>query len=108
MHFNSEVNAITNERYYLNDPIEKVKYLLDAWINEGSGSVIDKVEGIYINVTIYEPLSGSSYIPLPNVLNNSIKGLIHIKNKDDKCFLWCHIRFINPQDRNTERINKED
>ena len=37
MHFNSEVNAITNERYYLNDSIEKVKYLLDAWINEGSG-----------------------------------------------------------------------
>ena len=108
MHFNSEVNTVTNERYYLNDPIEKVKYLLDAWINEGSGSVIDKVERIYINVAIYEPLSGSSYIPLSNVLNNSMKGLINIKNKDDKCFLWCHIRFIHPQDRNAERINKED
>ena len=53
MHFNSEVNAITNERYYLNDSIEKVKYFLDAWINEGSGSVIDKVEGIYILMSLY-------------------------------------------------------
>ena len=22
--------------------------------------------------------------------------------------MWCHIRIINPQDRNAERINKED
>ena len=108
LYFNSEVKTITNQRYYLNDSFEKGKNLFDIWISEGSGSVIDKVEGIYINVTNYEPLSGSSYIPLPKVLNNSKKGLINLKNKDHKCFMWCHIRMLNPQNRNAERTNKED
>ena len=81
LYFNSEVKTITNQRYYLNDSFEKGKNLFDIWISEGSGSVIDKVEGIYINVTNYEPLSGSSYIPLPKVLNKSKKSLINLKNK---------------------------
>ena len=63
---------------------------------------------LYINVTNYEPLSGSSYIPLPKILNNSKKGLINIKNKDYKCFMCCHVRLINPQNRNAKRINKGD
>ena len=25
-----------------------------------------------------------------------MKGLINIKNNDNKCFLWCHIRHENP------------
>ena len=37
-----------------------------------------------------------------------MKSLINIKNIDFKCFLWCHIRFINPQNKNGERINKKD
>ena len=36
-----------------------------------------------------------------------MKGLINIKNKDLKCFMWCHIRLINPQNKNAERINKK-
>ena len=37
-----------------------------------------------------------------------MKGLINLKNKDRKCFMWCHVRLINPQNRNAERINKQD
>ena len=33
---------------------------------------------------------------MPNKLRNSMKGLINIKNNDNKCFLWCHIRHLNP------------
>ena len=46
--------------------------------NEGSGWIIDKVEGLNINTANYEPLSGSSYISLPKELNNSMKGLVLI------------------------------
>ena len=53
-------------------------------------------------------MSGSSYIPLPKVLNNSKKGLINLKNKDHKCFMWCHVRLINPTNSHPERINKQD
>ena len=37
-----------------------------------------------------------------------MKSLINLKNKDHKCFMWCHVRLINPQNRNAERINKRD
>ena len=78
------------------------------WINESSAWNIDQIDGLYINTSNYEPLLGGSYIPLPKVLNNSMKGLINLKNKDHKCFMWCHVRLINPQNRNAERINKQD
>ena len=34
--------------------------------------------------------------------------MINLKNKARKCFMWCHIRLINPTDTHPERINKED
>ena len=51
---------------------------------------------------------GTSYIKLPSESNNSMKGLINIKNKDDECFKWCHVRFINPTNSDPEKINKQD
>ena len=44
-------------------------------------SVIDEINGLYINISNYEPLLGGSYIPLPKALDNSMKGLINLKNK---------------------------
>ena len=31
-----------------------------------------------------------------------------MKNEDDECFRWCHIRHLNPQDKNPQRIKKSD
>ena len=72
------------------------KKLIDYWINEGSGWIIDSIESQYINISTYKPLLGSSYINLPIELRNPTKGLINIKKKDQKCFLWYHVRHINP------------
>ena len=41
-------------------------------------------------------------------LRNPRKGLIHIKNKDEKCFLWYHVKHINPSKEYPERIKKAD
>ena len=106
-YFNSTIKTVINDRYFIEKSFEEIINRIDHWISEGSGWIIDNVESFYINIANYEPLSGSSYIPLPKELNNSIKGLINIKNKDLKCFLWCHIRLINPQNKNAERINKQ-
>ena len=70
--------------------------------------IIDKIENIWINISNYDPLVGRNYISLPPELNNSMKALINFKNKDIECFKWCHVRFINPQSRNSDRINKKD
>ena len=50
----------------------------------------------YINISIYSPLSASSYVKLPVKLRNAMKGLININNNDNKSFLWCHVRHLNP------------
>ena len=41
---------------------------------------------------------------LPVELKSPRKGLINIKGKDRKCFLWCHVRHINPSIEHPERI----
>ena len=61
-----------------------------------------------MNISIYSPLSGSTQIELPDKLKHSKKGLINIKNNDNKCFLWCHIRHLNPLKIHPERIAKVD
>ena len=43
---------------------------------------------------------------LPVELRSPKKELINIKNKDEKCFLWCHVRHINFLNKYPERILK--
>ena len=80
--------------------------MIDAWINEGSGWIVESIETQYINISTCRPLSGSSYMNLPIKLRNPRKALINIKDKDQKCFLWCHVSHINPSKENPERILK--
>ena len=80
----------------------------DEVAQEPSGWVIDSINNHYINVTTYKPLHGSSYIELPKELQNSAKGLINMKNKEEECFRWCHIRHLNPQKKDPQIIKKED
>ena len=109
--FNGKAKTITNVddiEPELNMSRQEILNVIDKWVSEGSGSVIDRIDSHYINVTLYKPLNGSSYMELPMELRNPKKGLINIKNKDDECFRWCHIRHLNPQTEHPERIKKED
>ena len=108
LYFNSLIKILINQRCHLNDSIEEILNLLDLWINEGSRWIIGKIQGLYINVANCEPLFGGSFISLPRVLNNSMKGLINLQNEDHKCFIWCHVRLINSTNSHPERINKQD
>ena len=47
--------------------------MIDNWINEESGWIIESIESQYINISTYRPLSGSSYIDLPVELKNPKK-----------------------------------
>ena len=53
-------------------------------------------------------MNGSSYIELPMELKNPKKGLRNLQNKDDECFRWCHIRHLNPQTKDPQRIKRVD
>ena len=109
--FNGKAETITkpnNIEPELNMSRQEILNTIDKWVSEGSGWVIDRIDSHNINVTTYKPLNGNSYIELPMELRNPKKVLINIKNKDDKCFRWCHIRHLNPQEKNPQRIKKED
>ena len=45
---------------------------------------------------------------MPIELRSSRNGLINIKNNDQKCFLWCHVRHINPTQDHPGRIKKKN
>ena len=47
-------------------------------------------------------------MPLPKELCNSKKGLINLKNSDDKCLFWCLVRHKNPRRIHPERITQSD
>ena len=109
--FNGKAKTITKSNYIepeLRMSRQEILNVIDKWVSESSGWVIDRIDSHYINVTLYKPLNGSSYIELPTELRNPKKGLINIKNKDDKCFRWCHIRHLNPLIEHPERIKKGD
>ena len=109
--FNSKAKIITKVdgiEPELNMSRQEIMNAINKWVSEGSGWVIDRIDSHYINVTLYKPLNGSSYIELPKELRNSKKGFIDMKNKDEECFRWCHIRHLNPQIKYPERIKKED
>ena len=61
--------------------------MVDVWINNGSGWIIELIESQYINISTYRPLAGSSYMDLPVESRRPRKGLIDIKNKNKKCIL---------------------
>ena len=71
---------------------------------EGSGHVFLEVENLKLKTTIWDPIKASSYIDLPPELKNK-KALINMKNTDNKCFLWCVLRALNPKKENAERID---
>ena len=96
--------TVINRRFRSENYFQEILYMIDVWINKGSGWNVESIESQYINISTYRPLSGSSYMDLPVELRIPRKGLINIKNKDQKCFLWCHVRHINPSKENPERI----
>ena len=107
--FNGKAETITKVddiEPELNMSGQEIMNVIDKWVSEGSGWVIDRIDSHYINVTLHKPLNGSSYIELPTELRNSKKGLINMKNKDEECFRWCHIRNLNPQIKYKEMIKR--
>ena len=106
VYFNSFTKTVINHRFRLENSFQEILYMIDVWINNGSGWIIELIESQYINISTYRPLSGSFYMDLPVELRSLRKGLINIKSKDLKIFLWCHVRNINPSKEHSERIKK--
>ena len=108
VYVNSTNKTVINSEFNLDRSFQEILYRIDNWINEGSGWIIESINGEYVNISMYSPLIGSSFVELPDKLKNSKKGLINSKNNDNKCFLWVHVRHSNLMSKNPNRITKED
>ena len=56
-----------NHKFSFENAFKEILYRIDNWINE-----------------------------IPAKLKKFKKGLINIRNNDQECFLWFHLRHINP------------
>ena len=78
VYFNSFTKTVINHRFRLENSFQEILYMIDVWINNGSGWIIELIKSQYINISIYKPLSGSSYMDLPIELRSPRKGLINM------------------------------
>ena len=108
VNFNSTTKTVINHKFKLESSFPEILYLIDNKINEGSGWIVESIESQYIDISTYRPLSRISYVGLPVELKSLKKGLINIKNNGQKCFLWCHVRHINPIKIHPGITTKED
>ena len=111
----SKINFSQDKAYFQSEThinLEKadVKVILSRMLREimekladyqrnGSGWYFKEVISFEIHTVDYKPIKGSSYIPLPDFLLRK-KAIINMENKDDKCFLWCVLRFLHPVQKN--------
>ena len=79
---NSTAKTVINSKYDLVKSFQEILCMMDNWINEGSGWIIESINAEYVNIFIYSTLSGSLYIELTDKLRNSWKSLINIKNNE--------------------------
>ena len=79
VYFNFATRTVINSEYNLDISFQEILYRVDNLVNEGYGWIIELIEAQYVNISIYSPLSGSTYTELPNKLRNPMKALINIK-----------------------------
>ena len=72
---------------------------------QGSKLRFHSVLSLNLHTVKYEPLAGSSYVPLQKFLAAN-KAIINLKNEDDECFKWSITRALNPVENHPERIDE--
>ena len=97
----------TNEEEVYDEMVDEIEEEIQkVGEAEGSGWEFIKIIKLVLHTTKWEPIYGSSYIPLDPYLANK-KALINMQNEDDKCFMWSVLRALYPKDNHPERIDKD-
>ena len=108
--FHSKIKLIlegTDENEIYDEMMEEIEEEIEKVQDAvGSGWQFLNVIKLVLHTTKWEPIYGSSYIPLDPYLANK-KALINMQNEDDKCFMWSVLRALYPKDTHPERIDKD-
>ena len=100
-HENDDENEIEE---YFDNIFEIINGKIEAWVAEGSGWELEKIELVYVNVARFQPLRGGTYLPIPAKLKNK-KAVINVQNKDNECLKWAvrSAMFPPPEGKNPNR-----
>ena len=55
-----------NHRFRLESSFQEILYMIDNWINDGSGWIVESIESQYISISTYRPLSVELRVPEKN------------------------------------------
>ena len=79
---------------------------IDRFTLEGSGWAVIGALNHDLHVNKYDPLAARSYIPLPEEIQKK-KATVNLKNKDDRCFIYCLGRALdpNPEKNHLDRVS---
>ena len=97
-------NNIGRLNEFLNQFVDEVRGEIEAWSQRGSDWVVDEILEAIINVARYQPLRGSSYIPLPKELRNK-KAIINVKNRENMCLRWAIRAHLFPARAHVDRVS---
>ncbi|CAB4378314.1 unnamed protein product [Rhizophagus irregularis] len=100
------IDVFISQQYHLIlDRIEEMEQ------NAHSGWIYDYGKKVYLEISAYQPLRGSSHFDLPNPWNKPQLGIINPKNNDHNCFLYCiciHLRIKLARLQNITTPNLND
>lgn len=86
----SEILHITTFKKIFIEKKENILQKMDEFQERDSGWTLVQILKIELNINKYQPLKGSSFIPLPYKL--AVKNAcINVKNTDEYCFKWAVI-----------------
>ena len=56
VYFNSVTKTVINHGFILENSFQEILYIIDVWINNGSGWNVESIGYQYINISAYRPL----------------------------------------------------
>ena len=96
----------TDESAVYERSIQTIEERIQNFNQRGSNWRFERVLSLDAHFTDFQPLRGSTLLPLPSKISTK-RAVINIKNNDDQCFKWSVVRALNPVYIHPERITKE-
>ena len=101
---NTHINLeSTDVKEILFEVIRSILIKISSYQQNGSGWYFKEIVHLEIHTVDFKPMGGSAHIPLPDRIMRK-KAIVNIRNNDNKCFLWCVLRYLHPSDKNDFRI----
>nr|CAI5841577.1 unnamed protein product [Callosobruchus analis] len=77
---------------------------LQEFQEKDSGWALKRVVNLGVNINLFNPMRGSSYIHLPPQIRKK-KACVNVKNDDQAGFAWAVVSALYPAEIHSDRIN---